>query len=113
MDNITKSPAIPESVSAEEKQKFGGYTLEDIRYRRALVALQKEFARQKIVGSTKKISRHSPFSKDYTPAHGGSLGKAGAIAGKLLTGLNYMDYVILGFSIFNSGKKIFKFFRRK
>lgn len=104
---------LPSTISETPKTTFKGYSLEDIRYRRAVVALQKEFTKQKIFTNITKVQRQSPFSRDYTPSKGGIMGKTGAIAGKLITGLNYMDYVMLGFSIFNSGRKIFKFFRRK
>lgn len=113
MNDKNKTDALASRIAGNDDEKFGGYTIDDIRYRRALVALQKEFARQKIGTSAKKITRHSPFSKDYQPAHGGMMGKAGAIAGKLITGLNYMDYILLGFSAFNTGKKVLRLFKRK
>lgn len=103
---------VPATISEASAPKFKGYSIEDLRYRRALVALQKEFAKSKILTKSRQISRHSPFSKNFASDRGVA-GKAGAIAGKLLTGLNYLDYLMLGFTVFNSSKKIFGFFKKK
>lgn len=100
---------VPETIT-EETPKFKGYSIEDLRYRRALVALQKQFAKEKIFNDVNKIQRHSPFSKDFAAGET-KISKMGAIAGKLLNGFNYLDYAMLGFTVFNSGRKIFKIFR--
>lgn len=104
---------LPEKISEEPKSQFKGYSLEDIRYRRALVALQKEFCKQKALNKVRNLRSHSPFSKNYAPARGGGIGKVGAIAGKLLYGLNYLDYAMLGLSVFSSIRKVVGFFRRR
>lgn len=105
-------PVLPESVSKSSDTKFKGYSLEDLRYHRALVALQKEFAKNKVLGTTRKIQRHSPFSKDFG-ADKSTAGKFGALAGKLVTGLNYLDYAMIGVTLFNSTRKIFSIFHKK
>lgn len=103
---------VPATISESGETKFKGYSLEDLRYRRALVALQKEFTKSKIVATTHRLQRHSPFSKDFG-SDKSAMGKVGLVAGKLLSGLNYLDYLMLGFTVFNSGKKIFRFFHKK
>ncbi|MCM1378421.1 MAG: hypothetical protein NC097_07930 [Clostridium sp.] len=112
MDTSKMTENIPATLSEGKETKFKGYSIEDLRYRRALVALQKEFAKSKILNNVHKVQRHSPFSKNFG-AGKSTAGKAGALAGKLLNGLNYLDYLMLGFTLFNSGKKIFGFFRKK
>lgn len=106
------TPNVPQTISEEPKSEFKGYSLEDLRYRRALVALQKEFAKGKILSDVHKIQRHSPFSRNFAEDKSG-IGKVGAIANKLVSGFNYLDYAMIGFSLFNSGRKIFSLFKKK
>ena len=108
MDTLNKTASLPEE---EAPKKFKGYTLEELRYQRAIVALKREFAKSKTLSGASKLKKHNPFSSD-----GGKLalsGKVGGIASRIFTGLNYMDYIMLGFSLFKSGRKIFSFFRKK
>ena len=37
----------------------------------------------------------------------------GTLASKIMSGLGYLDYVMIGMSVFGTGRKIFKFFRGK
>lgn len=94
-DAVGKAEAIVDAQSS-----FKGYTIEEVRYRRAVVALQKEFAKEQVlhdVASLKKVSL-LPSKK---------------VAPKLLAGLNYADYALMGFSAFKYGRKIFNLFRRR
>ena len=109
MNDIKKTENVAKEITNPDK-KFGGYTLEEIRYQRALVALQTEFCKNKINRNLKNIQHANPLS----PSSSSSLtGKAGYMATKLLTGLNYLDYAMLGFSLFGSAKKIYSFFHKK
>lgn len=108
MDTPNNTAILPEE---EAPKKFKGYTLEELRYQRAIVALKREFAKSKTLAGASKLKKHNPLSSD-----GGKLplkGKFGGIAGRIFTGLNYMDYIMLGYSLFKSGRKIFSFFRKK
>ncbi len=96
------------AVEIAEEERFGGFTLEELRYRRAVADLKKQFAHAKIGSHIQKIQKKNPFA-----GGGSSMLKAGGMAGKLLTGLSYVDYAMIGFSIFNTGRKIFSFFRKK
>lgn len=110
MNEIAKSKKMAMDITNPEA-KFEGFTLEEIRYRRALVAMQKEFCSNKIERSLFNLQKINPLSPTSTAD---SLpGKAGAIALKLLKGLNYLDYAVLGFSLFNSVRKLTSFFHRK
>lgn len=102
--------AVPAEI--EEQPKVKGLSIREIRYRRALLALKKDFCREKVLLSHQKLMHSSPFSKHYKPESGSSLGRAGAIAAKLFSGLNYVDYAVAGLSIFKTGRKIFGLFRR-
>lgn len=94
-------------ANAEKVEKFKGYTLDELRYQRALIALRKEFSKENTLHNARRISK-------FNPLKGGSgMGRAGQIATKLLSGMNYIDYALLGFSAFSTIRKFTSFFRRK
>ena len=112
------SKAMKDIKSQEKKAKdivtpendFKGYTIEEIRFQRALVAMEAEFCKTKILKSFSNLQRINPLS----PSSGSSIpGKAGSIALKLVKGLNYMDYIMIGWSVFTGAKKVFSFFKGK
>jgi len=109
MNDLIKYANVPETVASEEK-KFKGYALEDIRYQRALVALRKEFCKSRLINETRNLSRYNPLNPQSKSS---TIGKCGAIAGKLLGRLSYLDYAMVGFSIFNTGRKVFSLFKRR
>lgn len=94
----------------DDKPVFKGYSLDELRYRQAVVELKKTFLKEKMMGNVTKIKQSTPF---LNGDHGVSLPKLGGIAGKVLNGMNFIDYAMIGFSLFSTGKKIFSFFRRK
>ncbi|MDE5888148.1 MAG: hypothetical protein K2J48_11375 [Muribaculaceae bacterium] len=108
MKEIQKSEQAAKEITHPE-DNFKGYTLEEIRYQRALVALHKEFCKTKINRVSSQLTHSNPFSSSSSSLPG----KVGFFAGKLLTGLNYMDYAMLGFNLFGSAKKIYSFFKKK
>lgn len=112
MTNKNENINVPATISDENKSEFKGYSLEDLRYRRALVALQKEFAKSKILSASHKLQSFSPFSRNFGEGKS-NVGKVGAIAQKLISGLNYLDYAMIGYNVFTSGKKILNIFRKK
>lgn len=90
--------------------EFKGYTIEEIRFQRALVAMEADFCKTKARKSLSNIQNLNPFmpgNKTTLP------GKAGAIALKMINGLNYVDYILLGLSLFKGTKKVFSLFRGK
>lgn len=109
MNEIKKTEDVAKSITHPEQ--FKGYTLEEIRYQRALVALQKEFCKTKILRNVHNLQKTNPLSPSSTVKS--MPGKVGFVASKLLTGLNYLDYAMLGFSLFSSARKVYSFFHRK
>lgn len=98
-----------QEIMAPEKE-FKGYTIEEIRFHRALVAMEADFCKAKFLKSWSNVQKANPFS----PSNSSSLpAKAGSVAMKIVNGLNYMDYIMLGISAFSGIKKIASFFRRK
>lgn len=110
MNEIQKSAQETERITQPEN-KFKGYTLEELRYQRALVLLQKEFCKSRITRNVHNLQKSNPLSP--STAASSLPGKVGFVASKLLTGLNYLDYAMIGFSLFGTARKIFSVFRRK
>lgn len=104
----TKSGHTADEAQAPE---FKGYTVEELKYRRALVALQKEFCETRILKNVAALQKSNPFSP--STAASSIPGKIGFVASKLLTGLNYLDYAMIGFSMFGSARKVYSFFHKK
>ena len=96
--------------SVKAADEFKGYTLAELRYQRALVLLKREFLKEKAMEETKAVKKRIPMLNGKSPLD--SMNPTG-IVGKVVRGLNYADYLMLGFSIFNAGKKVFSLFRKK
>lgn len=109
MNEIKKTEEVAKSITNPDV-KFTGYTLEEIRYQRALVALQKEFCKTKILRNVRNLQKTNPLSP--SSAAKSMPGKVGFVATKLISGLNYLDYAMLGFSVFSSARKIYSFFHK-
>lgn len=103
----------PENLVVSEKSDFKGYSLEELRYQRALTMLRREFAKQKINTRLNHIKNTNAFTGTASGSKASGLVRAGTIASKVLTGLNYMDYIMIGFSAFGTVKKVVNFFRKK
>lgn len=109
MKEIKAKEKVAQNIVTPEN-KFKGYTIEEIRFQRALVAMEADFCKAKLLKSWTNIQKVNPLSQ----ASGSSLPvKAGSIALKLINGLNYMDYVLLGFSVFTGIRKFLSFFKGK
>lgn len=103
-----KEKSVKEIITPQNE--FKGYTIEEIRFQRALVAMEADFCKTKILKSLDNIKEANPLM----PGNKSSLpGKAGAIALKMINGLNYLDYALIGLSIFKGSRKIFSLFKGK
>ena len=112
--NNPKLPDVPSDLATPNPRQVKGLTISEIRYQRALVALQKEFCKENISAGMRKLQASLPFNKsnDSTSGSKSSAGRVGAIAGKLLGHMNYLDYAIIGFSAFSNIKKVFRLFKK-
>lgn len=111
-DKDIKKASDKSKEAIEGSKHFKGYTIEELRYQRALVALQKEFCKSKVLHKVEKVKHHKLFGNDSS-SRSGNVSRIGNIASKLFTGLNYLDYAMIGMSLFGSGKKIYKFIKGK
>lgn len=104
------SKKLEQSISfSEEPQNFAGYTMEELKHQRALTLIKREFLKQKAMNDVDEIKGRLPFNGN-SPL--GNISAKG-IFGKVMKGLNYADYLMLGFSIFTAGRKIFSLFRKR
>ncbi len=98
---------IKDEISGKD---FKGYSMEELRYQIALMALRKEFCKTKLQNSVEQL-RH-PFSNNKESNRSGFIGKVGTAAGimgKVFTKLNLLDYAMIGMQLFGSGRKVYKF----
>ena len=105
--------ALPDTIQKFMPAETKGLTISDIRRRRAVVLLQKEYCKEKMQFNLLKLKNTSPFSKGYQGGKGKGKSKPVAILQKVVGGMNYLDYALIGFSIFGQVRKLFKFFRKK
>lgn len=89
-----------------EVYKFSGYTLEEMRYRRAMIAIQKDFCKEKILLSFQSFSKNTNIGKK-------SIFAGKSIFNKIFKSLDYMDYIMVGFSTLSVIRKISSIFRKK
>lgn len=107
MKEIKQKEKVAKDILTPESE-FKGYTIEEIRFQRALLAMEADFCKTKMHRSWENIQHLNPLM----PGNKTSMaGKAGALALRMVNGLNYMDYILLGLSVFKGTKKIFSFFR--
>lgn len=110
MEEIKRSNSDRVVTPAEEPTQFNGFTLDEIRHQRALLAVRKEFAKAKIFEDVDKIKDRNPFLPD------GSLKAAsrlGSLPMKIMRGLNYTDYIMMGISAVGTVRKVFSLFKKK
>ena len=95
---------------APEESEFQGYTMEQLRYQRALLLVKREFMRDKALKETKKIKEQIPVINGKSAFSGVT---PRGIIGKLVHGLDFADYLLLGFQAVRIGRKVGGLFRRK
>ena len=111
--SLTKNREGLKSSEEINDSDFKGYNLDEIKYQRALLALRKEFAKEKVMEDLAAIRKRLPFQGGNSDNKGGlRLPGAKGVLGRVMGGLGYVDYFILGFSVINAGRKIFSFFRK-
>lgn len=104
-DKVTLPATIEHNVV-----EFTGFTLDEIRHHRALVAVKKEFAKARLMEDVDLLKERNPFAAGSTLK---AAGRLGTLPLKIMKGLNYTDYIMLGVSAFGSARKIFSLFRKK
>lgn len=83
---------------------FKGYTLEELRYQRALMSLRSDFCKEKLMAEVGNITQNSPLTKFKRNRTG--------IVGKLAKSLDFIDYAMLGLTMFKTIKSIISIFKK-
>lgn len=102
-DTKVKVPESSETV-------FKGYSMDELKYQRALLLIKREFLREKVLKNTKKIKDNIPLLNGQSAF--GSITPKGVV-GKLIRGLDFADYLMLGFQALRISKKVGSIFRKK
>lgn len=96
--------------------QFNGYTLDEIRYQRAMLGLRKEFCKAKLMESVTNLKpggakRNNGFFSGGKKSTAMSV--AGSVASKFLSNLNTLDYILMGISAFGTVRKGMRLLTRK
>lgn len=109
MKEISQGKDMGKGIVKVNPTEFTGYTIEEIRFQRAMLALQADFCKTRLLKSWNNVQKANPLN----PSSGSGLpARAGSIALKMAKGLNYMDYALLGFSLFSGVRKFLSIFRK-
>lgn len=107
-----KNAAVSGDLELLSSRYEKGLTVSQIRYQRALVALQKDLCKERLNNSVTNLKNSNPFS---SKSGTGSLLKSGlsAVAKGTFSGANFVDIAIVGFSVIKNVTKIVSFFSKK
>lgn len=98
-ENNKNLPASTEQAAVP----FKGYTMEELRYQRAMMALRKEFCKTKVLQSVQTLR---PGTKTGGKSSGSSkFALAGKVASAVFSHMNTLDYILMGISLFGTARK--------
>ena len=92
-----------------KEEEFKGYTIDELRYQIALLALKKEFMKEKALANTQAVKEQIPMLNGKSPL---SAITPRGIMGKIVKGLSFSDYFLLGLQALMIGKKVTGIFKR-
>ena len=113
MTDSKKKLPVPGDLDRLAPEKVKGLTMSELRYQRALLALEKEFCKEKMNISLMRVRNYSPFKSSGSSSTLGSMGKVASVAGKLFSKASYLEYAMVGFSIFSTVKKFYSRIKKK
>ena len=103
-----------ETTKHEEMPKaekpFKGYTMEELKHQRALLALRKDFCKLEMMESVNDLR---PQSRNSGKKGSSKFALAGRIASLVFSNMNTLDYILMGISLFGSAKKGVRLLRGK
>lgn len=111
-----KLPAVIEKTARAPHlcENFRGYTLNELRFQRTLTEVRREYIKEKLMGEIANIcTLRFLDTKKGKGGRGWLNPSVFAIAGKAFKLFSYADYISLGITLFQSGRKVFSLFRRK
>ncbi len=109
MEEIIRQNSDKVMPQGDDFPHFDGFTLDEIRHHRALIAVRKEFAKAKILEQVEALKDRNPFAPDGSIKAAARLGN---LPSKIMCGLNYTDYIMMGISAIGTVRKVFSFFKK-
>lgn len=106
-----KNTAITE-VNEEGIQPFKGYTMEELKYQRTMMALRKEFCKAKVIESVHGLKSRG-YGRRQKGGYKSKMAIVGQVASKVFGNLNKLDYILMGISIIGTARKGYKLIRGK
>ncbi len=107
---------VPTDIGVGTTEKNKGLTLEELRYKRAVYALKKEYAKERFFTDLDALRQRLPGQHSADSPERSiwkSMGPGlGSVVTKAFAGLNYLDYAVMGFSVFSTIRRITRLFRR-
>lgn len=94
---------MPKKVLIEETEEWGGYTIEEMKYHRALAYTKKEIEKDRI-----RVRANILFTQTVSS---GGIGNArlGKITGKM----SVLDYILIGFRLSRKAVTIYKSIKKR
>ena len=91
---------VPSQQPVDGLKPWAGYTLDDLRYRRAVNQVKMEMERERFMARTTKI-----VNRQQNMFGGG-------VVKKIFTGFSILDYAMLAIQTGKQIRKIYRFFRK-
>lgn len=108
-DNLPGESGVPKVEAPKRK----GMTLDEIRYRRAVLALKKDFCKEKVLLGREKLMKQGPFAPKTQSSGSRLFDTVATIAGRFSGKMKVLDYVMVGVSAYSAGKRVLGMFRKK
>lgn len=103
---------LPVEAPQGAPKHFSGYTLDELRYRRTFVLLQREFCKEQLQSHMRHLTdRNSAMYRGHDKPS--SLLAPGSFLTRLTRGLGFADYIMFGMTAFTTVKKFVSFFKKK
>lgn len=100
------------TTSQEVIEEFQGYTIEELRYQRAMLALRKEYSKTRLIQSLSGLNPNNRQNK-LSEKQKSRFGFMGKLANKVFSNLNLVDYALMGISAIGTIRKGYRLIRGK
>jgi hypothetical protein len=97
-------------MSDPEQEHFKGYTIEELRFRRAVVAIKREYVKDKL---NSEWARFRGVGVGPNVVDGKKKPFTGGLVANVMKMFSYADYIALGLTIFKGTRKIASLFKKK
>ena len=95
--------SLPPHDPASSAKRWSGYTIDDLRYRRAVNHVKMEMVREQLRSKAAKVSNFKMLDTF----------KSNRLIGKILSGFSMLDYGILAFQGVRQATRLYQFFKKR